>query len=192
MSDGRRERVEAQAALRPLAGAQSDQARPHEREEQHPFRAERLGHRAGELAEAPDPQLRDSHGRGVGAQEPLDRPPLAPRHARGAADLEHGRELQQAADVGEVVQTPHPHALRERRLIPDPLAQRRHPVGRGVPERGARVLDVVVERTVDELDLPERARHEPDPVIVEVGELSAAGTGARSRAPRAAAARPRR
>ncbi len=107
-------------------------------------------------------RARSGRARGAGA-----------RQAVAAAHPQHRRELDQPADVDEVVHPPQP----------DPLAraapQRRRP-GRAAPvirlafacpSVGCAVLDVVVERAVDEADVAARERRERDPVVVEVREL---------------------
>ena len=63
----------------------------------------------------------------------------AARHAVAAAQLEHGRELDQPPGVDEVVRPPQPHAVaRAAAQRAEPVAQRRSCGGRGVSERGAR------------------------------------------------------
>ena len=106
--------------------------------------------------------------------------------ADAAAHLQDGRELDQPAAVHEVVQPPAADPLLRVLLEPaEPVAQRRHPVGPRVSQHRAAVLHVVVERALDEGDLAQDPRDQPDPVIVEVGELARRERAARSRAPRA-------
>ena len=169
---GRRDGVQAPAALRFVARREGERAAPRERVEQHPLRPERLGTAPRQIARAARREPGDRRRRALGARERGERAALGGRHPVAAAQLEHGGELQQPAGVDEVVHAPQPDPLaRVAAHRGGPLPQPGHPVRRLVPERRAAVLDVVVERPVDEPDLAGGERAEGEPVVVEVREL---------------------
>ena len=168
----RRDRVEPQEALRPIAGVRRDQVPPRERVREHPLAAERLPALPGDLARAAQPQARHRDDRPLARRELLQRAPLVGAHPVPAALLQDGRELEQPAGVAEVVHAPQPRALaRAPPQGPDAIEQARHPVRLGVTDERLAVLDVVVERPVDIADVAERERAEREPVVVEVREL---------------------
>ncbi len=188
----RRQRVQTQASLRALAGADRNQAPPRERVEQHPLRR-RASRAFRQLAGSAEPELEpapaseSSAARKRSSARRLAGVIRAPQ--RIASTVANCRSR---ADIDEIVQPPHPHALGQRPAAKDPVAQRDHLVGGGMPERGVAVLDVVVQR----LGRRTRSRRARAPSTRSSGRGSGRtapeGTAARGRAGRAGTARRRR
>ena len=174
---GRHQRSAAAAASRrrrrcgrsrALAASSRRQAK---RAEQHPLgaRASRAGGPRARGRRAAPSRASDAAERSVARKRSSARR-LAAASARRSASA--GRSRTPAGGRRRrSSEAPHPRPLAGAALAAQPLAQRRHPRRRGVPERRPAVLHVVVERAVDEGDVPERQRDQPEPVIVVVGEL---------------------
>ena len=168
---GRRRGVQAQSLDRSRTCAGSEQAPPREGVGEHPLGAERLGS-AHELSRAPAPEAEQRPQRAVRTGEALELASLAGGHAVTHAQTQDRGQLLQARHVDEIVQAPHAHPFPGIGPQPtEPVTQGRHPVGGGVAEGGVPVLHVVVQGPIDEHDVPLGEGDQPEPVVVEMGEL---------------------